>query len=46
MKFALEFQYYLSIKPVLAFKCGDLIKRFSYMGGNVYVCEGCQSDGK
>jgi len=27
-------------------ECGDLIKRFSYMGGNVYVCEGCQGGGK
>lgn len=22
--------------------CGDLIRRMAYMGGNVYVCEGCQ----
>jgi len=22
--------------------CGGLIKRMAYMGGNVYVCEGCQ----
>jgi len=26
--------------------CGSIIKRFSYMGGNVYVCEGCQGVGK
>jgi len=26
--------------------CGDLIKRMAYMGGNVYVCEGCQGTGK
>ena len=23
--------------------CGDIIKRMSYLGGNVYVCETCQS---
>ena len=22
--------------------CGDLIRRLAYMGGNVYLCEGCQ----
>jgi len=27
-------------------ECGDIIKRFAYMGGNVYVCEGCQGTGK
>jgi len=27
-------------------ECGGLIKRFAYMGGNVYVCEGCQGSGK
>jgi len=26
--------------------CGTPIRRFSYMGGNVYVCEGCQGTGK
>jgi len=26
--------------------CGGVIRRFSYMGGNVYVCEGCQGSGK
>jgi len=26
--------------------CGDTIRRFSYLGGNVYVCEGCQGTGK
>jgi len=26
--------------------CGDLIRRMAYMGGNVYVCEGCQGNGK
>ena len=26
--------------------CGGLIRRMAYMGGNVYVCEGCQGDGK
>jgi len=27
-------------------ECGGIIKRFSYLGGNVYVCEGCQGTGK
>ena len=27
-------------------ECGDIIRKFSYLGGNVYVCEGCQDDGK
>ena len=26
--------------------CGDLIRRMAYLGGNVYVCEGCQGTGK
>jgi len=26
--------------------CGDMIKRMAYLGGNVYVCEGCQGNGK
>jgi formamidopyrimidine-DNA glycosylase len=26
--------------------CGDLILRMAYMGGNVYVCETCQGNGK
>jgi formamidopyrimidine-DNA glycosylase len=26
--------------------CGDLIRRMGYMGGNIYVCEGCQGSGK
>jgi len=26
--------------------CGTPIRRFSYLGGNVYVCEGCQGSGK
>ena len=26
--------------------CGSLIMRLAYMGGNVYVCEGCQGTGK
>ena len=26
--------------------CGGLIRRMAYMGGNVYVCEGCQGIGK
>jgi len=26
--------------------CGDLIRRMAYMGGNVYVCEGCQGTAK
>jgi len=26
--------------------CGGLIRRSAYMGGNIYVCEGCQGNGK
>ena len=26
--------------------CGGLVRRSSYMGGNIYVCEGCQGNGK
>jgi len=26
--------------------CGSMIRRTAYMGGNVYVCEGCQGNGK
>ena len=26
--------------------CGDIIRRMAYMGGNVYVCESCQGNGR